>query len=173
MNLFNDKQRLVRYENVESIIEDYYKIRFETYQKRKDYQIESLNKFVKILSNKAKFIKEQCDDLIDLRKKKKDTVIQLLKTRGYDVLDGDENYKYLRTMTIDSVEEENYLKLMKEKDEKVHDLSILMNTSIEELWLKELNILKKQWIKYKESRKNRVFGIKKTSKKIKIKKKSN
>ena len=173
MNLFNDKQRLVRYENVESIIEDYYAIRLETYQKRKDYQIESLNKFVKILSNKAKFIKEQCDDVIDLRKKKKDAVIQLLKSRGYDVLDGDENYKYLRTMTIDSVEEENYLKLMKEKDEKLHELSILMNTSIQDLWLKELNILKKQWNKYKESRKNRVFGIKKKSKKIKIKKKSN
>ena len=127
----------------------------------------------KILSNKAKFIKEQCDDIIDLRKKKKDAVIQLLKSRGYDVLDGDENYKYLRTMTIDSVEEENYLKLMKEKDEKLHELSILMNTTIEELWLKELNILKKQWNKYKESRKNRVFGTTKKSKKIKIKKKSN
>ena len=126
-------------------------------------------RIVKILSNKAKFIKDQCDDVIDLRKKKKDIVIQLLKNSGYDVLDGDEEYKYLRTMTIDSVEEENYLKLMKEKEERLQDLSILMNTSIEDLWLKELNILKKQWVKYRENRKHRVFGISK-SKKIKIKK---
>ena len=125
MNLFNNKQQLVRYDKVEDIIEDYYKVRIETYDKRKQYQMESLEKIVKVLSNKAKFIKEQCDDVIDLRKKKKEQVIQLLKNRNYDILDNDEEYKYLRTMSIDSVEEENYIKLMKEKEDKIKQLSIL------------------------------------------------
>ena len=33
--------------------------------------INNLKKIVKVLSNKARFIKEQCDDVIDLRRKKK------------------------------------------------------------------------------------------------------
>ena len=172
MNLFNNKQQLVRYDKVEDIIEDYYKVRIETYDKRKQYQMESLEKIVKVLSNKAKFIKEQCDDVIDLRKKKKEQVIQLLKNRNYDILDNDEEYKYLRTMSIDSVEEENYIKLMKEKEDKIKQLSILKKTTVEELWLKELDVLMDQWKKYKEARNRRVFGIK-SAKKIKIKKSKN
>ena len=83
-----------------------------------------------LLSNKARFIKEQCDDVIDLRKKKKDVVIQLLKDRSYDILDGDEEYKYLREMRLSMVEEENYNKLMVEKDNKAKELEVLKNTTI-------------------------------------------
>ena len=67
---------------------------------------------------KAKFILEQCEDKIDLRRKKKDAVIALLKARNYDVMDGDEEYKYLRGMRIEQVEEENVAKLLKEKEQK-------------------------------------------------------
>ena len=74
-----------------------------------------------VLSNKARFIKEQCDDVIDLRKKKKQQVIELLQSRNYDVIDQDNDYKYLRTMTIDSVEEENVAKLIAEKEKKQKD----------------------------------------------------
>ena len=35
-------------------------------------------------------------------------VIELLKDRGYDILDDDEEYKYLREMRLSMVEEENY-----------------------------------------------------------------
>ena len=46
-------------------------------------------------------------------------MIALLKSRNYDVMDGDEEYKYLRGMRIEQVEEENVAKLLKEKDEKM------------------------------------------------------
>ena len=50
---------------------------------------------MKLISNKAKFIQEQSDDKIYLRKKKKSVVIQLLKDREYDIIDGDEDYTSL------------------------------------------------------------------------------
>ena len=37
-----------------------------------------------VLSNKARFIKEQCDDNLDLRRKKKNVVIELLKSMKFD-----------------------------------------------------------------------------------------
>ena len=81
MYLFNEKEQLRKYNDVYEIINNYYDIRFELYVKRKNYLIKNLNEEVMILSNKARFIKEQCDDVIDLRRKKKDMVINLLKER--------------------------------------------------------------------------------------------
>ena len=135
------------------------KIRYKGYVDRKEYQIKKLERELVLLSNKARFIKEQCDDDIDLRKKKKDVVIQLLKDRNYDVLDGDQEYKYLREMRLSMVEEENYNKLMTERDNKGKELEVLKSTTIEEMWLRELNELEKATSKYRNDRKIRQFGL--------------
>ena len=98
------------------IIDAYYPVRYELYVKRKAFMLEQLEKMIKILSNKARFIEEQCNDLIDLRRKKKTVVIQLLVARNYDTLDGD--FNYLTKMPIDSVIDENIKKLRDECEEK-------------------------------------------------------
>ena len=118
MNLFTEKNRLKKYKNVYEIIDDYYCIRYLGYNKRKKYMLNLMEYQVKLLTNKARFILEQCDGKIDLRKKKKEAVIALLKERNYDVMDEDEEYKYLRGMRIEQVEEENVEKLLKDKDKK-------------------------------------------------------
>ena len=168
MHLFDDNQRLKKYEDIYQIIEEYYPIRYNKYIERKEYLIGELNKILKILSNKARFIKEQCDDDIDLRKKKKDVVIQLLKDRGYDLIFNEgEEFNYLRKMPIDSVIEENYLKLLKEKEEKEMQLKIITETSVEDMWYTELNDLEKEYLKYQNERKVRAIGGKKIKKKKK------
>ena len=128
-----------------------------------------LKQIVKILSNKARFIKEQCDDNLDLRKKKRNIVIQLLKSMNFDKINDDETFKYLRTMPIDSVEEENFSKLMKEKDEKQIELDVITSKTIESMWLAELAVLKTNYKRYKRERDDRQRGT--SSKKIKIKRK--
>ena len=160
MNLFTEKHNLKKYENVYEIIDDYFKVRNEKYKEKKKFMIKNMENIVKKLTNKARFILEQCDDIIDLRKMKKDMVIQLLKTRNYDILDGEEDYKYLRTMRIEQVEEENMNKLLEEKDEKMKDLEILKNTTIETMWLNELDELTIQFKKYKLQRRARQMGKK-------------
>ena len=161
MNLFTEKNRLKKYENVYEIINDYYKVRFLGYNKRKKYMLDLMEYQVKLLTNKAKFILEQCEDKIDLRKKKKDDVIALLKARNYDVMDGDEEYKYLRGMRIEQVEEENVAKLLKEKDEKMKEFEILKNTKLKDMWKAELKELKIEFEKYQRARRTRQYGKKK------------
>lgn len=161
MNLFTEKNRLKKYENVYEIINDYYKVRFLGYNKRKKYMLDLMEYQVKLLTNKAKFILEQCEDKIDLRRKKKDAVIALLKARNYDVMDGDEEYKYLRGMRIEQVEEENVAKLLKEKDEKMKEFEILKNTKLKDMWKAELKELKIEFEKYQRARRNRQYGKKK------------
>lgn len=171
MYLFDEDQKLRKYDTVYDIIEKYFPVRYKTYELRKKYMIEQIEKQVKIISNKAKFIHEQIIEppTLILRKKKKQEVIEMLKQKNYDMIDNDDEYKYLRSMPIDSVEEENFEKLLKQKNEKEHELEIIKKTTIEEMWMNELDILSIEYKKYQKDREVRASGN--TKKKIKKKKK--
>ena len=56
----------------------------------------------------------------------------------------DKSYNYLIKMPMDSVSKENVEKLMKECGDKELLLNEVKTTSIEQMWLKELNDLKKK-----------------------------
>ena len=169
MYLFDEEQKLNKYETIYDIIDKYYPVRIKLYKKRKLCLIAEYEKIVKLLSNKAKFIQEQCNDEIDLRRKKKDQVIEILKQHDYDVIDGDEEYKYLRKMPIDSVIEENIEKLLNDKGEKEKELQTIKETTIANMWLSELKDLEKEHDIYLKERYIRKNG--KPIKKKKLKKK--
>ena len=154
MHLFDEKDKLRKYDTVEEIIENYYKVRLGLYQERKDYLVSELKKEMVSLSNKARYITENLNGTIDLRKKKKDCILQLLREKGYDVLEEDEEYKYLVKMPMDSVTEENVLKLYKERDSKQSILDKTVNTTIHDMWLQDLTTLEKVYLEYKEERTN-------------------
>ena len=84
----------------------------------------------------------------------------------------------LGRMKIESVEEENMLKLLKERDIKIKELEVIKKTTIEKMWINELDKLQLEYIKYKKDRIEKLYGLTKTKKikkkvikKIKIKKK--
>ena len=135
------KEKLKKYDSAEEIIEDFYPVRYEYYEKRKQYQLNELEMELKLLSNKARYIQEILNDTLDLRKKKKEVIIQILSEKNYDMVDEDSEYKYLVKMPMDSVCEENVAKLMKEHGEKAAELEILKNKEIRNIWLEELEAI--------------------------------
>jgi len=157
MHLFDAEDKLKKYEKVEHIIDDYYETRLQLYQTRKEYMIQSLEKELVVLSNKAKYIKEILDGSIDLRKKKSDEVFNMLKGKGYDTIDGD--YKYLIRMPMDSVTEENVEKLNNEHEHKKAELESVKNTTKYQMWLTELELLKQEYLEYKENRERLMNGL--------------
>ena len=165
MNLFNSDDKLKKYESVEEIIDDYYQIRLEYYEDRKEYMIDTLEREIMILSNKAKYIKEILDDTIDLRKKKKQEIIDMLVEKKYDTVDDDEEFKYLVRMPMDSVSEENVEKLLKEHHDKQDELERINATTIEQMWLSELDILENEYKEYQKEREQAQIGEIKVSKK--------
>ena len=169
MYLFNKDQQLRKYNTVYNIIDEFIGIRLDAYKRRKEFIINMLEKELILISNKARFIKENCDDIIDLRKKKKDVIIELLKSRNYDIINEDIDYKYLRKMPMDSVCEENVQALLKEKGCKENELDKVKETSIQKMWLRELRKLEDEYEQYKVDRINRAMGLK--DKKVKKKKK--
>ena len=151
MHLFDASDTLHKYEKVSEIIDAYYEVRLKLYETRKSYLIDALEKDLVLLSNKAKYIQENLDGTIDLRKKKKEQVVIMLAEKGYAKIDDDE-YKYLIKMPMDSVTEENVDKLLKDKSSKETELNIIKNTTVHKMWKSELDVLKEQYVEYKDLR---------------------
>jgi DNA topoisomerase-2 len=161
MHLFDSHDTLQKFDKISDIIDAYYEVRLKLYQTRKDYMIESLERELMLLTNKAKYIQENLNGTIDLRKKKKEQVNEMLESKGYDVIDDDMNYHYLTKMPMDSVTEENVDRLNKEHDNKAVELERVKSTTINKMWLNELDILKEQYIEYKEERERLMNGVSK------------
>jgi DNA topoisomerase-2 len=165
MNLFTSEDKLKKYDNVEEIIDDYFDIRLEYYEDRKDSMIEALERELLILSNKAKYIQDLLSDTIDLRKKKKQEIIVMLQDNDYDVIDNDEEFTYLVKMPMDSVSEENVERLVKEHVTKQDELDRIKSTTIQHMWLSELDILEHEYREYQKEREYAQIGDTKVSKK--------
>ena len=178
MHVFDENEKLVKCSKIEDLIERFMEVRMKYYIKRKDYQVIALEKESCVLSNKARFITELLEDTLDLRKKKTVDVSKILKSREYDIIEDDEDYKYLVRLPMDSVTEENIEKIMAERDRKNGELEALKKTSEVELWMSELDTLRKEYLKIKEKMKKEMeeqeekgkSSQKPKSKPIKIKK---
>ena len=151
MNLFDAHEKLKKYANIYDIIEDYYVPRLEMYSKRKAAILAQLSNELRVLSNRAKYIQEILDDKLDMRRKTKDVVLELLKTRGYEHIEGDDEYRYLLKMPMDSVTEENVTKLLAERDTTRIAHTKLYETSIQHLWCKDLDELEQEYRKWAEA----------------------
>ena len=169
MYMFNNEARLKKYETVQEIIDEFYGVRMATYKKRKDAQIAEMRQRLVKLSMRAKYIQDCLSGKIDLRRKKADEVNSLLE--GLEFVKIDESYSYLVKMPMDSVTDENVLRIMKEKTDLETELDMLSKTSLEQIWLQELLDLEKKYDAYKADRERIQAGSEKGEKKKVISKK--
>jgi DNA topoisomerase-2 len=159
MHLFDWSDKLTKYDSVSEIIDDYYHVRLDCYEDRKDYMIENLEKEIILLSNKVKYIHEVLEGTIDLRKMKKQEITNMFIEKNYAMIDNDEDFKYLVRMPMDSVSEENVQRLLKQHQEKEAELEIVRNTTIQDMWLSELDKLEQEYNAYVVERNLRQNGI--------------
>jgi isopropylmalate/homocitrate/citramalate synthase len=73
-----------------------------------------------------------------------------LTARKFERIDGD--FKYLIKMTMDSVTEENIAQIMEECKKAEQELANLQATTLEQMWLLELQLLEEQYDLYKQKR---------------------
>jgi DNA topoisomerase-2 len=150
MYLFDAQCKLKKYSKVEEMIEEYVRVRLDTYQTRKNHLIVELEKEVLLLSNRARYIVENLEGTIDLRHKTKEDINTMLETRRFHKIDND--FEYLIKMRMDSVSKENVERLLREKEITDEKLSILKNKTIQNLWSEELTELETEYDTYKRAR---------------------
>ena len=158
MHMFNNEFKLHKYAKVEEIIDDFYHVRMGVYEKRKISLVKEMQKKLVKLSNRAKYILETLEGTVDLRRKHAQQVTDLMVARKFDMLDGD--YKYLIKMPMDSVTQENVAHIIKEKEETEKELEILKATTLEKMWLLELDDFEREYAVYKKRRNKQETTIK-------------
>lgn len=148
MVLFNEKDQLKKFNTPQEIIDKFCTVRLGYYDLRKKHQIKALEQRLRILGNKERFITEVISKTIPIMEQDETYIIQQLEERKYDKDPQDQNYNYLlrlpiRTFTTDKVQE-----LKDEIASMQQQLSVLQKTAIEDMWLKELKELEKEYIKW-------------------------
>ena len=167
MHMFDKDCKLHKYNKVTEIIDDFYEVRLELYRKRKAYQLAQLRHKLVRLSNRAKYIQENLEGTIDLRRKKHDQVVTILESKSYDKIDGD--FKYLIKMPMDSVTEENAKHIMDEEENTKQEITKLEKMKEETIWKKELTNLLVEYEKYRLTRIKLQSVSQKIEKKTKVK----
>ena len=137
MYLFDKENNIKKYKTIYEILDYFYDIRLEYYEKRKILLIKDLDISLLILENKVKFIKGIIDKTIKIMNIKKDILFnQLEKLEFYKYKD---NYDYLVNMQISTLTQERIIKLENEYNEKANELNNLKNTKITDMWINDIN----------------------------------
>jgi DNA topoisomerase-2 len=165
MVLFTDNGTIKKYQNVGEIIDEFCRIRFDYYIKRKKHIIGQLENDIQFLGNKKRFLEEIMSGDIKLfnedgkgktRKSRKTSELFIeLEKKGYDKLDKDtdiENkdieiesekiaggYNYLLRMQFSSITEEKINKLKNEIESKIKTKNTISKTSEKQLWLNDIS----------------------------------
>ena len=90
MHLFNKEHRIVNYATPEKILDEFYDLRLEFYEKRKACLVEKLQKEQKMLSNKARFVEEVCAGTLIVSNRKRADILGELQERDYDLFNKNE-----------------------------------------------------------------------------------
>lgn len=147
MHLFDETKKITKFGSAADVLRSYVPFRLSHCAKRIAWEIEELTKEISILENKCRFIREQLDGDLDLRRKKTSAANALLKMRKYDeATDG--GFGYLLRMSFTSLLEENIAKMESERESKLAARKALEATSPSKFWLEELDIFEKAYEQY-------------------------
>ncbi|KAL1981976.1 hypothetical protein VTN96DRAFT_1942 [Rasamsonia emersonii] len=169
---FDPEGRITKYNTVDDILKEFYAVRIKFYEKRKQYQLNELQKDLDKLTNQARFVQMIIDGKLVISKKKKSVLIAELKEKGFKpipkvieavkagetepTVDEEEEsleeteaasdaYDYLLGMPLWSLTQERVEKLRRQIGEKETEIDNLIKLSKEDIWKKDLDDFLAEW----------------------------
>ena len=139
----DESVKLMIFESTTDIIEYFVNFRLTYYHKRKQFLLDKLNRELKILSNKGRFIKAIIDGKLKVNNVAKAQIIEGIESLGLDKID--DSYDYLLRMPIYSLTKEIYDKLKEDFKIKKEEIVKLEATDPKEMYLLDLTELKKKF----------------------------
>lgn len=163
MTMFNVNNKLIKYDTVYDIIEDFYIHRKDIYQKRKDYHTRVLENDMNIIKFKVKFIEGILSKEIQIERQKKDKIIARLVELKFPKLarsidNPDVTYSYLTDLPLWTLTFEKIEELKKELEDTRRVLEDYKKLTINDIWLSELDEFMdsyEKWLKEWEEEKER------------------
>jgi len=134
LTCIDENNAVVEFDDIMDYFNSYYDVKIAYMKKRIKSETARLEQEAKLLSEKAAFILEVIKGTINM-KEKKAVVESKMKKKKYTFIDKLISMP-MYSMTKDKVEE-----LLKERDEKLHELKLFKKETPESLWLKDLDKL--------------------------------
>jgi DNA topoisomerase-2 len=135
--------KLKIFETSEEIIEYFVNFRLTYYYKRKDFQLVKLNRELKILSNRGRFIKAILDEKLKINNVSKDEIIVGIEELNLEKID--DSFDYLLRMPIYSLTKELFEKMKKDFTDKKVEIKTLEETDPKDMYMLDLSELKKKF----------------------------
>lgn len=135
--------KLKIFETSEEIIEYFVNFRLTYYYKRKEFQLGKLNRELKILSNRGRFIKAILDEKLKINNVSKDEIIKGMESLSLEKID--DSFDYLLRMSIYSLTKELFEKMKKDFTDKKLEIKVLEETDPKDMYLLDLSELKKKF----------------------------
>jgi len=135
--------KLKIFENCEEIVEYFVNFRLTYYHKRKQFLLDKMNKELKLLSNRGKFIKAILDGKLKINNVAKSKIIEQIESMSLDKIDN--SYDYLLKMPIYSLTKELFDKLKSDFSLKKEEIKKLESTDPKEMYKDDLSELKKSF----------------------------
>ena len=135
--------KLKIFENSSDIIEYFVNFRLSYYHKRKKFMLDKMQHELKVLSNRGRFIKAILDEKLKVNNVSKPDIIKGIEEMGLDKID--DSYDYLLRMPIYSLTKELFEKLKEDFTNKKLDIKKLEETDPKDMYLDDLNELKKKF----------------------------
>jgi DNA topoisomerase-2 len=142
MNLFDADEHLKKYAEIHDIMQEFYDVRYATYEKRKVHQLKVLRDTLHKVEQKVKYIRAVLSGKLDLRNKKQDVLYAELEALKIEMRE--DSYSYLTKMPMDSVTQEKVEALEKEFREIQEEVAKLTAMTVEQIWVHELKELNKK-----------------------------
>lgn len=165
MVVFTEYGSIQKYNSAEEIIDSFCNIRYSFYVKRKRMILNNLEKTIKMLGNKKRFLQEVRDGEFKLfedvkgkrQSRKTSDIVKDLEQRKYDKdLENNEEddeekkggYEYLLRLQISSITAEKIEKLEKDIASNISERDKLQATSEDALWLRDLDEFQEEYVKW-------------------------
>jgi len=135
--------KLKIFESTEEIINYFVQFRLKYYTKRKQFILDKLNRELKVLSNRGRFIKAILDGKIVVNNVAKLEIIKQIEKLGLETID--DSYDYLLRMPIYSLTKEMFEKLKEDFVSKKEEIKKMEETDPKDMYLLDLSELKKKF----------------------------
>lgn len=140
MHLFDTNGAIKKYNDPNDIIREFVECKLIHNKKRKEHLIQASTKKLILLNNKKQFLEDIMENRIDIYRKSKATIEEILTTNTYPKIDG--TYNYLTSLPISSFTAEHMKELTENVTETKRLLEIIKSTTPAKFLLIDLENLK-------------------------------
>jgi len=142
LHLYDERGVIKRYNTIYDILDNYYIVRLNYYEKRKLYQIEKIEKDLEHETNRMKFITDVVEERVIVFKNKRENIIKYLIDNNY--VKYHKSFNYLIDMSIVNFTNEKIAELQKHISKLKIELENIQSTTTRDMWKNELNVLSKK-----------------------------